>query len=121
MPMLTEIDSRCLELRLQIARARRRLDQRVRAVTEDVTQLLPTPLSRRGSSWAFWGGLMAAAVALSGWSNRPPLVDVWRRNMLGSVVAQGVQRLARHLRVLAWQARRRKRSERAEGSDERRS
>lgn len=116
--MLNEFDAQCQELRTRIARSRRRLDRRARDVSDDVTRWLPFSSVAGRRSWKWWAGALAVGVAISWWSRPPRLVEVWRRQFLGTTLARGLDQLTRRLRVMAWQSRRARREAAQEASDE---
>jgi hypothetical protein len=116
--MLNQFDSQCLELRTRIARSRRRLDRHARDLTHEVTRVFSFFSVTRRGSWKLWAGMLAAGLALSRWSQPPRLVDFWRRQLLGTALARGLDHLARRLRVMAWQSRRARREASVEVGDD---
>ena len=115
--MLNKFDSHCQDLRIRIARSRRRLDRHARDMRGDVTQLLPFPSITRLGSWKWWAGALAVGLVLSWWTHPPRLVEGWRRQFLGTTLARGLDQLTRRLRVMAWQSRRARRAAEEEMSD----
>jgi hypothetical protein len=105
--MPSALEPQIQQLRTQIARSRRRLDRHAR-------DLLSVPASLVSLARWFprgrhrpWLVTLAAGFGLAHWlSSRTGQSDA-QRPSAGQSVADWLERLARRLRVLAWQARRR--------------
>jgi hypothetical protein len=108
--MLNEFEQRSLELRTRIARSRLRMDRQLRSAGRDVVRLLPLINPSATREWTQWLGLLLAGVALSRWKNPPQLLSAWRGQLWDTWLGDGLNRLTRHLTVLARHARRRRTS-----------
>lgn len=115
--MLSEFEQRCLDLRTRIARSRLRMDRQLRSAGRDVVRLLPLANPSATREWTQWLGLLLAGMAFSRWKNPPRLLSEWRGQLWDTWLGDGLQRLTRHLTVLARHARRR-RAQMQEPADE---
>lgn len=111
--MPNDFDVQCQELRARIARSRRRLDRHVHGFA----QASPVSLASGSRTWIWWAGALAVGLALSRWHDPPRFVESWRRQLLGTGLAHGLQQLARRVRVMAWQSRRARRAAAEETHD----
>ena len=106
--MLSQFEQRCLDLRTRIARSRLRMDRQLRSAGRDVVRLLPLINPSATREWTQWLGLLLAGVAFTRWKTPPRLLSAWRGQLWDTVLGDGLNRLTRHLTLLARHARRRR-------------
>jgi hypothetical protein len=105
-------------LRTRIARSRRRFERQASLVAHN-----PLRLTRYASEHGRYAGLwstLAAGVGLAvtrGFT-RKPRAGSWQHRLLGATLSAVLDQVFRRLRVLAWQAKRRRRRDDAGGRDE---
>lgn len=97
------------ELRTRIARSRRRFERQATLLVYNPLRLTSyAPSDARRSN--FWSSLSAGiGLMLSSKFIGHPKSDSWQHQLLGSAFSTVLNQLLRRLRILAWQAKRRRR------------
>jgi hypothetical protein len=107
--MRDSFQRQCEELRTRIARSRRSLERQATLLTHD-----PLRLTRYGPSGqrtpTVWSALFSElGLALSRRvAGAEPATGSWLQRLLGATLSALLDRTIRHLRVLAWQAKKRR-------------
>ena len=116
--MRDSFQRQCEQLRTRIARSRRSFERQATLITHD-----PLRLTRYGSSGQrtsrVWPALFSeiGLVLSRSLFGAGPATGSWQQRLLGATMSAVLDRMIRHLRVLAWQAKKRRHNAEGDRND----